>query len=296
MSRVVGASPVTSADILAVPGICIAEAIAGAGIARDEASILLRAVTGASRAHLIAHADDALSEAQSRRFAGLVRRRRDGEPVAYLVGCREFYGFDFEVDSAVLIPRPETELLVDLALEQLAQQNNARLLDLGTGSGAIALALAMQRPEIDIVAVERSTKALEVAGRNLRNLLPAGHRVSLVQGDWYQPVSGQSFDLIVSNPPYVAAKDPHLSQGDLRFEPMGALIGGEDGLDAIREIVAGAARYLVPGGHLFFEHGYDQAAACRQLLEACGFSSLIALADLSGVPRIAGGRMFRTVS
>ena len=281
-----------SADLV----ICIGDAIANAGIARDEASLLLRAVTGASRAHLIAHADDVLTEAQSRRFAELLRRRCKGEPIAYLLGCREFYGLEFEVTPAVLIPRPETELLVDLALETLAQQTSARVLDLGTGSGAIALSLAKQRPDIEVVAVERSAEALDVAGRNLRSLLPARHRVSLLQGDWYRPVSGLSFDLILSNPPYVAATDPHLVQGDLCFEPKRALVGGDDGLDAIREIVSGAARHLVPGGHLFFEHGYDQSEACRQLLEAAGFASLIALADLAGIPRVAGGRMPGTAS
>jgi release factor glutamine methyltransferase len=269
----------------------IGQALADAGLDRADAACLLRAVTGASRAQLIAHGEEVLPESQARRFLELAHRRRQGEPVAYLTGRREFYGFDFEVDSAVLIPRPETELLVDLALDRLPPDAGARVLDLGTGSGAIALALALLRPQLDVVAVDRSPDALAVAKRNLVRLLPGTQRVRLVQGDWYQALSGGSFDLIVSNPPYVAARDPHLGEGDLRFEPAAALVGGDDGLDAIRRVVAGAAAFLAPGGQLLFEHGYDQAPACRRLLAAAGFSSLIEVADLAGIPRVAGGRL-----
>ena len=178
------------------------------------------------------------------------------------------------------------------ARETFANENDgARVLALGTGSGAIALALALLRPQLDVVAVDRSPDALAVAKRNLGRLLPGTQRVHLVRGDWYQALSGGAFDLIVSNPPYVAARDPHLGEGDLRFEPAAALVGGDDGLDAIRRVVAGAAAFLAPGGQLLFEHGYDQAPVCRRLLAAAGFSSLIEVADLAGIPRVAGGRL-----
>lgn len=277
-------------------GVRISEAIGRAAINRTEAAYLLRAATGASHAYLIAHAEEALTETQSVRYFELVRRRRQGEPVAYLVGRREFYGIDIEVDTSVLIPRPETELLVDLALERLPANATARVLDLGTGSGAIAVALATLRPQIDLVAVDCSAAALAVAQRNFRRLLPAQTRVQLLTGDWYQAVPQRRFDLIVSNPPYVAAGDPHLAHGDVRFEPAGALVGGDDGLAALRHIIAGAPRYLAPGGHLLVEHGYDQAAACRQLLQAAGFSALIDAADLAGIPRVAGGQHVGAVS
>lgn len=296
MSGIHETPPVATQDRLSDPALRIEVAIADAGIARSDAALLLRAVTGANAAYLIAHAGDALSEQQARRFAELAIRRRQGEPIAYLVGQREFYSLDFEVDSAVLIPRPETELLVDLALERLPVHRNVRVLDLGTGTGAIALALAVQRPGIEIYAVDRSAAALDVARRNLQRLVPEPHRVRLLQSDWYQALSGETFDLIVSNPPYVPAQDPHLAQGDLRFEPVHALVGGEDGLAAIRRIIAGAAPHLVNGGHLLFEHGYDQAPACRQLLEDAGFSVLIAAADLAGMPRVAGGSLAWTAS
>jgi release factor glutamine methyltransferase len=282
--------------LAATAPLSIRQAIADAGLDRAEAAYLLRAVTGASHAYLIAHAEECLSDAQAQRFRDLAQRRREGEPVAYLIGRREFYGLDFEVDPAVLIPRPETELLVDLALACLPPNAAARVLDLGTGSGAIALALAQQRPRLEVVAVDCSPAALLVAARNLRRLIPGAHRVRLMHSDWYRALSGCTFDLVVSNPPYVAAADPHLTQGDLRFEPAAALVGGNDGLDAIRQIVTGATAFLVPGGQLLFEHGHDQAEACRQLLATAGFSSLVGAADLAGIPRVAGGRLGGTAS
>lgn len=268
----------------------IATVLAQAGIARAEAASLLRSVTGLDQAYLIAHADQQLGEAAVKRFFDLARRRRLGEPVAYLTGRREFYGLELEVDPAVLIPRPETELLVDLALERLPPGRSGRVLDLGTGSGAIALALAQQRPELEIIAVDRSPAALAVARRNLRRLLPERADVLLVQGDWCDGLAARRFDLIVSNPPYIAAGDPHLSAGDLRFEPAQALLAGEDGLESIRRIVRQAPDILQTGGTLLFEHGYDQAGACRRLLEQAGFAQLFAASDLAGIGRVAGGQ------
>jgi release factor glutamine methyltransferase len=271
--------------------ITVSEALARAGLERAEAGYLLRAVTGANLAQLIAHPQRRLDASQSSRFAELARRRRQGEPIAYLVGRREFYGFDFEVSSAVLIPRPETELLVTLALQRVSDNAAARVLDLGTGSGAIGLAIAALRPQVRLVAVDLSEQALAVARRNCERLITDRGRVQLLHSDWFAALNGQRFDLIVANPPYVAAGDAHLREGDLRFEPREALIGGADGLESIRRIVSGAPRHLVPGGWLLLEHGYDQAGACRGLLEQAAFSRIVSESDLAGHPRVCGGRL-----
>ena len=270
----------------------IAQAIARAGIDRAEAGYLMQAVTGRDRAGLIAHGDEPLDAERVRCFLALARRRRRGEPLAYLVGRRAFHELDLEVGPGVLIPRPETELLVELALARLPAHAPVRVLDLGTGSGAIALSLACARPQADIVAVDRSAAALTIAQRNLRRLHASGGRVHLLCGDWYEALSPSAgFDLIVSNPPYVAVGDPHLAQGDLRFEPREALVAGDDGLAAIRRVVTGAHPHLKPGGMLLFEHGHDQAPSCRALLQTAGFCDLIAARDLAGLPRVAGGRL-----
>jgi release factor glutamine methyltransferase len=282
---------VPTPDTATCAALTVAQALAAAGIERREAGYLLQAVTGASAARLAAHPEWPLPPSQARRFAELAARRRHGEPIAYLVGHREFYGSEFEVNPAVLIPRPETERLVELALERLAPPTPARVLDLGTGSGAIALTIAALRPRAQVVAVDVSDEALAVAGRNRARLVPERSRVQLEQSDWFGALGGKRFDLIVANPPYVAADDPHLHQGDLRFEPKQALVGGEDGLEAIRRIVAEAPGHLVAGGWLLFEHGYDQAQACRELLRIAGFRELVAEKDLAGQPRIAGGRL-----
>lgn len=267
----------------------INEALAAGGIERREAGYLLRAVTGLSQASLIAEAHQALKSEEVQRFEELARRRRNGEPLAYLVGTREFYGLVLEVSPAVLIPRPETELLVELALQRVPEHQAADILDLGTGSGAIALAVAARRPRACVLAVDVSADALEIAARNCRR--HGLTRVELRQGNWFAAVGDRRFDLIVSNPPYVAEGDGHLAEGDLRFEPKLALVGGADGLHAIRRIVREAPAHLKPDGWLLLEHGYDQGAAVRALLVAAGFSPLVQEADLAGYVRVTGGRL-----
>lgn len=269
----------------------VGEALVAEGVERAEAGYLLRAATGASLAQLIAHPERRLDAAQARRFLELVRRRREGEPVAYLTGRREFYGLDFEVTPAVLIPRPETELVVELALQRLPEGKRARVLDLGTGSGAIGLAIAAIRPQVELVAVDASEEALAVARRNRERLVADRARVRLLRSDWFASLAQQRFDLIVSNSPYVADGDPHLGQGDLRFEPRHALVAGRDGLAAIRRIIEYSPQHLLPGGWLLLEHGYNQASACRALLEQAGFSELLEEPDLAGQPRVCGGRL-----
>ncbi|MCC6532095.1 MAG: peptide chain release factor N(5)-glutamine methyltransferase [Burkholderiales bacterium] len=259
-----------------------------AGLAPPDGRILLQHVLGVPHAQLGAHPQRVLTDCEWRAFARLVQRRRAGEPIAYLIGEREFYGRRFRVTDAVLIPRPETELLIDLALERYPESSTARILDLGTGSGNIAVTLALERPRTVVAAVDCSPAALALAGSNAREL--GALNVRLLEGDWYAPVAGMRFDLIVSNPPYVAAGDPHLGQGDVRFEPRAALNAGADGLDALRAIVAAAPRYLDAGGWLIVEHGYDQGAACARLLRAARLADVFLARDLAGSARVSGGR------
>ena len=251
-----------------------------------DARVLACHVLGASRAWIVANPMHVLSESQDAQLDSLVARRALGYPVAYLVGQREFYGREFAVGPAVLIPRPETETLVEAALARLPA--NAAILDLGTGSGAVAVTLACERPDASVTATDASAEALACARANA-----ARHaaRVTFAAGSWYEAVPGRRFDAIVSNPPYVAAGDHHLDEGDLRFEPRPALTDGSaDGLDAIRAIIAGAPGHLLSGGWLLIEHGYDQAKACRALLRDSGFAQLASIDDLSGIARVAGGR------
>jgi release factor glutamine methyltransferase len=216
-----------------------------------------------------------------------VQRRQQGEPIAYIVGQREFFGLPFQVNPAVLIPRPDTELIVELALERLAPR--ARMLDMGTGSGAIAVALAHSRPDAAVTALDVSAAALALAGRNAA---ANGARVEFLRSDWFGALDGgRRFELIVSNPPYIAAGDAHLVQGDLRFEPVGALTDHADGLSALRLIADGAPGFLVDGGWLLMEHGYDQAAAVRALLARRGFADVQSWQDLGGIERVSGGRI-----
>jgi len=266
--------------------ITIAQLMAQSGLPPLEARMLLERVLGKSRAWLTAHADEAPRAEAEQAFAALAGRRRQGEPMAYILGEREFYGLEFQVTPAVLIPRPETELLVELALKRVPENEAARVLDLGTGSGAIAVALAKARPQAQLTAVDVDYSALGVARENARR-----HRVRVrfFCGDWLGALPGETFDLIVSNPPYVAAGDPHLVMGDVRFEPQRALLGGADGLDCIRAIAAKAGAHLRPGAWLLFEHGYDQAEACRALLEAEGYLEVQSWPDLAGIPRVSGG-------
>ena len=258
------------------------------GTARIEIQMLLQKVLGVSRAHLLAHTEQELTETQAEAFRTLLQRRLAGEPLAYILGEREFYGLTFKVTPATLIPRPDTELLVDLALQRISRESTCRVLDLGTGSGAIALSIAHARPNAEVTAVDASTAALDVA---LFNTLRLGLKnVRLLQGHWFDSLHGERFDTIVSNPPYIAAGDAHLSQGDVRFEPPGALVSGAGGLDDIRKIIANAKEHLNANGWLLLEHGYDQAAQVRSLLQQSGFTAVFSARDLAGIERVSGGR------
>ena len=268
--------------------------------------MLLAHSLGMTRAGIIAHPERLLDAAESQLALTLIARRSAGEPIAYLIGKREFYGREFIVSPATLIPRPETELLVEQALARLpaaftaekpantgsAQssiKHPASVLDLGTGCGAIAVSIALGHPHARVVAVDKSPAALIVATENARRL---GAEVEFVESDWYERLPGRTFDLIVTNPPYVAGADEHLAQGDLRFEPQAALTDhSADGLDSIRTIIWGARAHLNPGGWLLVEHGYDQADGCRELLLKAGFEDLISVTDLAGIPRVAGGQI-----
>ena len=239
------------------------------------------------RVGLITQSERALTAEEAQHFAALVQRRLDGEPVAYMVGSREFYGLPFEVNEAVLIPRPDTELLVELTIERLPPQGAA--LDMGTGSGAIAVSVAHSRPDASVTALDVSPEALAVAKRNAA---ANGVRVNFLQSDWYGALDAQQrFAVIASNPPYIASGDRHLSEGDLRFEPVGALTDHADGLSALRTIIAGAPRHLLAGGWLLMEHGYDQAAAVRELLSTQGWLEVQSWTDLAGIERASGGRL-----
>ena len=254
-----------------------------------DAALLLAHALGKPRSWLFAHADDVLGEADVARFDGLLARRVAGEPVAYLTGARGFWTLDLAVTPATLIPRPETELLVDLALARLPADAPVRVADLGTGSGAIALALAKERPRAQVVATDASPEALEVArGNAARNRID---NLAFRLGSWLQPLAGERFDLIASNPPYIADGDPHLARGDLRFEPAMALSCGPDGLDAIRIIVRDAPACLQPGGWLLLEHGWEQGDAVRALLVEAGFVDAMTERDLEGRDRISLGHL-----
>jgi release factor glutamine methyltransferase len=269
------------------PGASIASVQATLPLDPLENRILLCHATGLSRVQLITQGDRPLTPDEAQRLDALVARRLDGEPIAYIVGKREFFGLDFNVGPAVLIPRPDTELIVELALERLPQ-GHARLLDMGTGSGAIAVAVAHTRPDADVSALDVSPDALAVAQANAA---ANGARVRFLHSSWFDALAGaETFDVIASNPPYIAAGDAHLAQGDLRFEPVGALTDHADGLSALRIIVQGSPRHLVPGGWLLLEHGYDQAAAVRTLLADGGFSDVRSWQDLAGIERVSGGR------
>jgi release factor glutamine methyltransferase len=253
-----------------------------------EARLLLGHLLGRNTAWLEAHRDDRVDVEHD--YSVLVRRRHAGEPIAYLIGWREFYGREFLVNPAVLIPRPETELLVDLAKREVGAGETARILDLGTGSGCLAVTLALEIPGAEVVAVDVSPAALSVARTNAHAL---GAVVSFVESDWWTALRDpavQAFDLIVANPPYIAQGDAHLTNGDVRFEPRQALTDQADGLTAIRHIIAGASDWLNPGGRLWLEHGYDQSARVKQALEQAGLIDIQQHIDLAGIPRVAGGR------
>lgn len=260
-----------------------------------EARILLAHALGWRRTELITRGDEPLDDEALARYRALEARRMHGEPVAQLTGSREFFGLQFEITPEVLIPRPETELLVETAIAAIDGMTAPRVLDLGTGSGAIAVAIATMRPDACVWAVDRSARALAVAARNAAKLLDTrrpGGAPRLLESDWYAALDPTLvFDVIVSNPPYIAAGDPHLVAGDLRFEPRGALTDEADGLTAIRIIVDGARRFVAPGGEVWVEHGYDQAEAVRMLFSKHGFANVRSLADLAGIERVSGGAM-----
>jgi release factor glutamine methyltransferase len=256
--------------------------------ARRETQILLCRALDVEPAWLLTHPESALEGAAQERYGRMLTRRLAHEPVAYILGEREFYGLAFEVTPDVLIPRPETELLVELALARVPKAAPWRILDLGTGSGCIAVTLGKLLPHTRIVATDLSEAALAVAARNAQR-----HRVTnldLRVGTWFAAVATQRFDLIVSNPPYISEGDPHLRRGDLRFEPQSALVSEASGFAALSEIIAAAPRHLLAGGWLVLEHGFDQAAGVTQFLSATGFEALSSSNDLAGIPRAAVGR------
>lgn len=269
----------------------IRELLSGAGLPGDsgrlEAELLLSHCLGESRSYLYTWPERDVPADRADAFGRLVAARRAGEPIAYLTGTREFWSLQLRINHHTLIPRPETETLVEWALE-LALPPDAVVSDWGTGSGAIALALASERRRWRLLAIDVSAGALAVARAN-RDRLRLGN-VEFALGDWGAGLAPSSLDLVVSNPPYVAAGDPHLAQGDLRFEPESALVAGGDGLDAIRRILADAGAALKPGGWLLLEHGHDQGPAVRDLLRAAGFGDVETRRDLADVERISAGR------
>lgn len=272
----------------AYPPVSVAAALEsarGTGIDRLDAQRLLAAVLSRPRSWLLAHEDEALDPATARRYNTLLTRHAAGEPLAYVLGEKEFFGLTLEVTPDVLIPRADTETLVEWALELLPGKVDTAVADLGTGSGAIALALAAQRPAARVTAVDASPAALAVAERNARRL---GLAVEWLISDWFSAIAGRRFPLIVSNPPYVAEGDSHLAA--LCHEPQRALTSGPDGLTAIRHIAATAAAFLTTGGWLLIEHGFDQADAVQALLGAAGFESIATRRDLGGQLRCTGGR------
>ena len=262
---------------------------ASSRIDATDAALLLAHAVGRPRSWLYAHGDDDLDAATTDAFSALLARREAGEPVAYLTGRRGFWRFELAVTPDTLIPRPETERLVELALARLPPGRVLRVADLGTGSGAIALALAHECPRAWVVATDASSAALAVARGNAAALSIAN--IEFRQGDWCAPLVGERFDLIASNPPYIAAADSHLGEGDLRFEPDAALASGDDGLDAIRAIVRDAPAHLVSGGWLLLEHGWNQGAAVRTLLQDAGFVEVATEHDLEARDRVTLGSL-----
>ncbi|MEO7252595.1 MAG: peptide chain release factor N(5)-glutamine methyltransferase [Arenimonas sp.] len=256
---------------------------------RADAELLLAAAVGRTRSWLYAHSDTRMDPAAHSRFSELLRRRSLGEPVAFILGSREFWSLELKVTVDTLIPRPETELLVELALALLPQRTTMTVLELGTGTGAIALAIAHERPQARVAATDAVAATLDVARKNAS--CHGMTRVRFALGDWYQAVAGERFGLIVSNPPYIADADPHLLRGDLRFEPRRALVSGSDGLDAIRVIAAAAPQHLTAGGHILLEHGFAQGGKVRELLSRAGLVDVRTHLDLEGRERVTAGRL-----
>jgi len=266
----------------------VEELLRDSALPHREAQILVAYAVGIDRAALAAHPERQIDADLAAAVESLFSRRRSGEPVAYLTGEREFYGLALRVTPAVLIPRPETELLVEVALEHLGE--GERALELGTGSGAVAIALALARPESSVIACDNSDTALEIARLNAER---HGARVTLIRSEWFSALEGERFHLIAANPPYVASADPHLERGDLRFEPRSALDAGPTGLEQIGAIARESRRHLFPGGWLALEHGYDQGPECERLLAKLGFSEVSDRRDLAGLPRVVIARFDR---
>ncbi len=262
-------------------------AIAGSDTVQVDAELLLAAALGKSRTYLYTWPEQVLSPAERSYFESVLERRVMGEPVAYILGTRDFWTLTLRVNRHVLIPRPETELLVETALALIASPE-ARIADLGTGSGSIALALASERPAWEIVATDMSASALSVASDNASVLNIAN--VEFRQGSWCEALPPQRFDLIASNPPYIDSADAHLTQGDLRFEPRSALVAADDGLADIRALCAQAQDYLKPGGWLLLEHGWTQGQAVAALMQSSGLASVQTIKDLNGNDRVTQGR------
>ncbi|UDG82777.1 HemK/PrmC family methyltransferase [Candidatus Vallotia lariciata] len=301
---------------------CVAKLLGSSPLTPLEARILLSYVLNWPRTALITRANELLPNDLSERFLALQAQRISGKPIAQLVGSREFFGLDFDVTRHVLIPRPETELLVECVLDAVQKISLPRILDLGTGSGAIAIAIAYARPDAQIVATDCCTDALNIACRNAKRLLgdaalmlppprlanhhhsvfsshPTQSRLTLCCGDWFKALNKSyfsvpvQFDVIVSNPPYISILDPHLCEGDLLFEPLDALTDYADGLSAIRTIIASSVTWLAPGGKIWIEHGHNQAKEVRSLLNTYGLYSIHSVRDLAGIERVTGGSVSR---
>jgi release factor glutamine methyltransferase len=253
-----------------------------------EIRLLLQHLLKVDRAWLISHENNVLEASIHAEFQALLKRRSSGEPLAYIVGYREFYGLKLKVTPDTLIPRADTETLVEAALEKTGKQKCCRILDLGTGSGAIALAVARHRPQAHVLAVDVSEKALNVAYENaqMQNI----NNITFLQSDWFDALKGELFDVMVSNPPYIEENDPHLHQADLRFEPITALVSGKDGLKDLQVIIDSAKDHLKPYGWLMLEHGYNQARAVANLMREAGFAEVAHKYDLAGIERVTLGQ------
>lgn len=258
--------------------------------ARLDTELLLAHVLGQPRSYLYTWPGKEVCAAQLAQFETLFARRKQGEPVAYLLGQQGFWSLDLQVSSATLIPRADTETIVSTALEMFGNEQQLQVLDLGTGTGAIALALACERPGWQLTGVDREAAAVQLARLNASNC--ALEQVEFLHSDWFAAVAGRKFDLIVSNPPYIALDDPHLEQGDVRFEPLSALVSGADGLDDIRHIIARAGAHLREQGWLLLEHGNQQGEAVRDLLQHAGFVQVRTECDLAGNPRVSLGQWY----
>ena len=256
--------------------------------AKLEAQLLLQHALNVNHAWLIAHEHENLPPSIHAAYRAVLQKRLNGEPIAYILGYRELYGLKLKATSDTLIPRPDTETLVEAALAKILRNDNLKILDLGTGTGAIALAIAKHRPFAQVTAIDASKNALKIAQENAQNLQIAN--VQFILSNWFDALKNQRFDVIVSNPPYIEEHDVHLALGDLRFEPLTALASGQDGLDDIRKIISQAPQHLNPRGWLLLEHGYNQASLVAALLGQAGFSEIETIKDLGGNDRVTLGR------